>query len=428
MKRVIVYLTVLLAVFVGFTACSDDVEVETNDCACCDLCTGTEDCTCGCGLCIYDTSSDTSGDGSSDTGSDDVIGGGSTGGTTGGSGSGSGTTTEEGTGSDTSDPSDDGDDQTPTVTDDYTVDEETGAYSIYTADGLAAWGQAVTTTGASIDATLMANIDWNDLTVEYSWVPVGNATRYEGIFDGNGYAISNLTISTGVRSTGFFGDLGNNAVVKNLGLVNVTVTADNGNPVGGIAGELMNASVINCYVDGGTISGTSYAGGIAGLVDGSSTLEGSWSSATVTTSGDDAGGIAGINGGTIVACYTASSVTNSGSGCVGGVIGYNYGTAVACYSIGDVTGSADASVGGVIGGDDGTVYMLFYRATITVGSEITYEPIGVFGSNGNSELPRAAYAQAWTEETLGYLNNALSTYSYDYSFTTSSGVFPYVLV
>lgn len=440
MKKVLVYFMMVLMVFVGFTACSDDVEVETNDCACCDLCTGTEDCTCGCGLCIYDTSSDTSGDDSSDTG--DVVGGGSTGGTTGGSGSGSGTTTEEGTGSDTSDPSDDGDDQTPTVTDDYTIDEETGAYSIYTADGLAAWNEAVVAaleeSGKSIDVTLMADINWNDLTSDYSWIPVGTTSRYEGTFDGNGYVISNIVINestSALDSVGLFGNLNNGAVIKDLGLENVTVVGNSSTDVhvGAIAGDVTNSTIINCYVDGGSVTGAYYVGGIAGFVNSQSSIEASWTNVAVeATFGnlDAAGGIAGYSAGNIIACYTIADVKDlSGVAYLGGIIGYNAGTAISCYTTGSVEGVAGSTVGGVVGVNDGTLITCYYLETedvIIVGGEyVTSLPIGQEGPN--PERNGAAVTYAWNDTVLGYLNQGLTANEWNYSFTSASGDFPYVV-
>ncbi|MGN0813430.1 MAG: hypothetical protein ACI4MQ_07980 [Candidatus Coproplasma sp.] len=114
-----------------------------------------------------------------------------------------------------------------------------------------------------------------------AWVPyIDQNNGFAGTFDGNGYTISNLTItSNGGWNTGFFGHIAANGVVKNLALigsengvyakwggamagylygtiencfVNVNVYSDNANaPCGTIVGSAYNGSKIkNCIVIG----------------------------------------------------------------------------------------------------------------------------------------------------------------------------------
>lgn len=389
-------LLILILITLVAVSCSNDIEVESEDV--------TENTT-------------------TDTGSTDV-----------GTGS-----TDVGTG--TVDGSDEGTDTTPTYEYDYEVDETTGAYTIYTADGLAAWNEVVVATlaetGASIDATLAADIDWNDLTSEYSWTPIGEINRYEGTFDGQNYTISNLVIdesTASLESVGFFGNL-SNATIKNLGLINVTVVGNDsiGVHVGGIAGDVTASSIINCYVDGGTITGAYYAGGIAGFVNSRSSIEACWSDVTVeSTFGtlDAAGGIAGYSAGSIIACYTASDVKDlAGVAYLGGVVGYNAGSVVSGYSTGTVTGVEGSTVGGVVGVNDGTLICCYYlevEDVLIVGDEyVTSQPIGQEGSNPDRN--GAAVTYSWDSTVLGYLNQGLTANEYSYSYTASAGEFPYTL-
>ncbi|MDD6483548.1 MAG: S-layer homology domain-containing protein [Clostridiales bacterium] len=75
---------------------------------------------------------------------------------------------------------------------------------------------------------------------------------FKGIFDGNGHVIRNYKISCDHKiAGGIFGALGGNAVVKNLGIENVTISIDKEwvwTTGGGIVGFLGdNATVSNCY-------------------------------------------------------------------------------------------------------------------------------------------------------------------------------------
>ena len=83
---------------------------------------------------------------------------------------------------------------------------------------------------------------------------------YSGIFDGNGFTISNLTINR--PYTDFVGLFGaKSGVVKNVGLENSNIIGRD--YVGGIAG--INAGVTTaCYNIGGTVTGNQYVGGLAG--------------------------------------------------------------------------------------------------------------------------------------------------------------------
>ena len=87
---------------------------------------------------------------------------------------------------------------------------------------------------------LAANIDLAGV----DWKPVGQtgATQFQGVFDGQGYTISNMTVNNPSQSTnvssGFFGWLENTSgvVVKNVKFDNANVTGSH--YVGVVAGYL----------------------------------------------------------------------------------------------------------------------------------------------------------------------------------------------
>ena len=98
------------------------------------------------------------------------------------------------------------------------------------------------------------NIRW---TSNEGWLPIA----FNGIFDGNGRSISNLYINRPNNDNiGLFSDIGQQGIVRNLGLINVTVTG--GNTTGSIAGQ-HRGLIVASYATG-TVS--SYKESIGGLV------------------------------------------------------------------------------------------------------------------------------------------------------------------
>ncbi|NJD34460.1 MAG: hypothetical protein FIA96_06440 [Betaproteobacteria bacterium] len=205
---------------------------------------------------------------------------------------------------------------------------------------------------------------WNTTT---GFVPVNLA----GKFDGNGYTITGLTINRPAADfVGLFGQVGADAgdagIIRNVGLVNVTV---NGlNYVGGLVGELYGTgSVTNCY-SMGTVSGSGqFIGGLAGL-NFRGSISNSYTSGTVTGTGINApapygspivyvGGLVGETygegiDGVISNSHSSAVVQGYGDG-VGGLVGYIFGGIIqSSYSTGAVTGTFNA-VGGLAGQSDG---------------------------------------------------------------------------
>ena len=177
-------------------------------------------------------------------------------------------------------------------------------------------------------------------------------TRFTGVFDGNGHTIKNFSYtSTGTSYIGLFGYVaGENAEIKNLGLIDPNIDAGTGDYVGSLVGFQSRGSIHGCYVKDGTISGDWYSGGLVGY-NFHGTITDCSSSASV--SGDaQVGGLVGVNSGTITTCYATGSV--GGDRFVGGLVGFNGGTITNCYSIGSVSGTGDY-VGGLVGNNKGII-------------------------------------------------------------------------
>ncbi len=206
---------------------------------------------------------------------------------------------------------------------------------------------------------------WND---GKGWEPIAS---YNGVFEGNGYTISNLYIDrTASEATGYFGlfaRLINLARVRDVGVVDasVTVTASGTaiHYVGVLAGG-SSASIQRVHTTGAVEgSGATMAvGGLVGtsLASTAAFIEDSYSTASVTAT-KWGGGLVGVaRRARIVGSYATGTVTGKGSTLsgFGGLIGEaqaysNSGELVveSSYATGTVTGSetADVSIGGLIG-------------------------------------------------------------------------------
>ena len=169
---------------------------------------------------------------------------------------------------------------------------------------------------ASFTFVMANNIDYGG----GSWTPI---LGFRGVFDGNGFIISNVNSSSG----GLFRSMGSRSTVKNLGLENIEVTDETQyGSVGGLCDS--NSGVIsNCYVLGGSIYGDWVVGGLVGTMS-YGTITNCYTSVTVTSSvaGDTAmyaGGIVGIAGNyghsVIENCYSASNIIDGID--IGGIVG-----------------------------------------------------------------------------------------------------------
>ena len=217
----------------------------------------------------------------------------------------------------------------------------TEPYQITTAAELA---EIVNSAAESKSYVLMNDIDLSSFA---NWTPIGNGSnQFNGMFDGNGHVINNLSRSTAIDTMGLFGVISETGTVKNLTLTGTNVTG--GSKTGSIAGE--NYGMVSNCNSGGSLKGSEYVGGIAGLNVGS-VLDCS-NSATVEGSSMKIGGIVGHSAGKTSRCLNIGKVISTGSS-VGGIVGFNcddYGKWAEisnCYNKGSVSGYSQ--VGGIAG-------------------------------------------------------------------------------
>jgi len=184
----------------------------------------------------------------------------------------------------------------------------------------------------------------NDATMWFEGTP------FTGVFDGNGYTISHLTIS-GEDYLGLFGRMESGSQIRDLGVLDVSITGS-GSYIGAIVGSNGHMAgddndsdggvITSCYSTG-AVSGRNWAGGLVGFNGGG--IVASYSSGSVIGNGYDVGGLVGSNSGSIATSYSTGSV--SGEREVGGLVGSNWGSIAASYSTGLVSGQS--YVGGLVG-------------------------------------------------------------------------------
>lgn len=197
-----------------------------------------------------------------------------------------------------------------------------------------------------IDAS--ATTVWNNGA---GFVPIGwQGFPFTGILDGQNHVISGLTIQRPGIGNDYFGlfcCLGQSGQVKNLGMINATVS---GYSHLGILAGINYGTVTRCYA-AGTVAATDYLSGPEpeeiGIIDPCpSVIEVIGGGPYPNNS--HAGGIIGQNKGIVEQCYAAGSV--SGDNYLGGIIGTNYGGTVT-NSYAKATVSGDNYLGGLIGKD-----------------------------------------------------------------------------
>jgi hypothetical protein len=177
---------------------------------------------------------------------------------------------------------------------------------------------------------------------------------FTGSLNGNGHAISDLSIVEAASYAGLFGMISEGATVRNLGLDNLSVSG-NGELVGGLAG--FNGGVVDSVYVNGSVS-----------------------SARPTT---ELGGLVGRNYGHISNVYTSGTVQSGATTGtyvhVGGLVGINNANISQAYSTSLVqTGIARNTAGALVGTNNGMINNSVAASTDAAGNPL--------GSVTNSRL------------------------------------------
>jgi predicted outer membrane repeat protein len=253
---------------------------------------------------------------------------------------------------------------------------------------------------------------------------IGN---FKGVFDGNGHTISNFSyISSNGPFVGFFRRIsGQNAQIKDLGLIAPEINAETGSHVGSLVGMLSSGTISNCYAEGGSVSGEELVGGLVGLNHGK--INNCYSTCSVTGK-DDVGGLVGLNSSTTITnCHAGgevfgrdnvgglvgwnsggtiknSSATGSVTGekrningrenrGIGGLIGDNSGPLIGCSAASDVSG--DTQVGGLVGKNSDSIINCYATGCVTgaeyVGGLVGYNSISIINCYSTGGVSGTTY-------------------------------------
>ena len=238
-------------------------------------------------------------------------------------------------------------------------------FTLSTAEELAGFAKLVNSGNSFYGKTVYLGNDI-DLSEYPEWIPIGafSNTEFCGMFDGNGYCISNISISGLVDYdyTGLFGKV-SSGVIINCSIINSTFSCADSS-LGAFAGLMCDdGSLLNCTVSNCTFNGCNNIGGVLGYLN-----DGYISSCSI----DDCvirgiervGGIMGyLEAGNIFRCTGSNSIVN-GTEDVGGIVGsIDRGNVRYCSVIDTrVSGYADigyADIGGIAGTGSGLISNCF---------------------------------------------------------------------
>ena len=258
-----------------------------------------------------------------------------------------------------------------------------GTYSISTAEELAKLAEMTNAgkIGANTEFVLANNIDLSAYSTGEGWTPIGeNGSFFMGVFDGNGYIISNLYINRPNEDCqGLFGRIWG-AKIKNVGVEKVNITGKN--CVGGLVGDSSTASNLhtNNYTNG-TILGVSEVGGLIGRCQYGGGGTNNYSNANVSGTSRIGGIVGYCDTSGFSNSYFVGSV--SGSSQVGGIAGYlTAGGTDSCYYDADKNSQNDSSQGVGLTTEEITEKLNSLRGIVS--TNITFQ-VGIDGCS-NSQI------------------------------------------
>lgn len=199
------------------------------------------------------------------------------------------------------------------------------------------------------------------------------------LFDGNGYAVSGISIQQeSENNQGLFGVI-QNATIKNLTLKGLHIEGKNN--AGMLVGQANGSSLIDhCFVSGGEVSGVNSVGGLIGKVGSDVVIHNCGVSPRLVSGSKEVGGFVGTNDGVVGNCYSVvSSIT-----CVysesGGFVGKNSGVTRNSYSVATF-GNGSTNCGAWVGANvEGTVSACYWN-TECIDNSSCFKVIG-----NNTEL------------------------------------------
>lgn len=300
-------------------------------------------------------------------------------------------------------------------------EDEGDHWVVYTAKGLYEWATKVNGGDFTTDkygegdvdlGLVLANdIDLNDYIYDGAWKPVCSQEHpYEGVIDGKEFAIKNMKIENREHPQyqGFLGWMREHSSVSNLDFESPVITSElkgtddservDDSYVGVIAGAmnviggtetLDGATISNCHVTNGSVTGGEGVGGIVGRSFATRDVVENCTYAGTVNGIMFVGGIIGSNEGFVTNCHFNGTVMfdeerATGVGRIGGIVGSNNSAGViGCTAQGTVSGGDERYVGGIVGVNNGPLYGC--ASSVTVNGENGGAIVGhIYGTMGAS--------------------------------------------
>ena len=312
---------------------------------------------------------------------------------------------------------------------DFVTVEETSTVYIFTAEGLYHYAEQWRYNAVLMNDIIMPDemrYDLNEDGVnESNWDPI---ILLGTTFDGGGHSIIGVTVihREDYSSVGFFSSIDSHSIVKDLHLVDITVSG--GLRIGGIAGDCAGL-ISGCSVSGTITAYSNDAGGIAGYCGNEGLIIGCFNDASVHATGGSAGGICGqvFTDQGIIACYNTGTITSSTSDS-SGIAGTDYkGALIGCYSVGKSNGVKPYGIVSYVDSTDGKVISCYF--SIEEGREQSdYEDLLKYG--GSIKLvdgETLSWATVLTEINAA-LDEAGATFRYELNEGDDAAACPLVLV
>lgn len=288
---------------------------------------------------------------------------------------------------------------------DYTIEGDT--YTVFTPLGLAFIANTVnggnTLQGKTVvlnnDIDLSGVVNDTDLNDKNSWNPIGynkikqpnsRITCFDGTFDGQNHTVSGMKINRETAGQGLFGEIFIHGEVKNLGVINSSITVNDSFSSGtiefsGLIAANNSGNIRHCYTGENTSISSNgyYAGGIVGINEcyyEDAVLEDCLNMADVSTKNGFAGGIVACNSNTrLLKNCTNKGTINSENSFAGGIAGEHSSASniepvmINCSNEGEVISSGFGAGGitGVIFSYNKRVYLIncYNTAAITSSSD-----------------------------------------------------------
>lgn len=214
--------------------------------------------------------------------------------------------------------------------------------------------------GNDIDCSDTINWNYNATSgSNMGFMPIGQASPFNGVLEGNNKIVSNLFINRTLSMVGLFGNL-SNSNISNLILSNVQIYSSSpdilvNSYAGSLAGNSINSNFVNIWASGFVnATNASYLGGLIGMLNGGNNVIDCSFNGSVFERADlysftSTGGLIGTStSSNIKNSYSLGNVDSNQEN-VGGLVGGVYGNSIVNSSFSSSNVRGVDSLGGLVG-------------------------------------------------------------------------------